>query len=186
MDKYYYIIAQLPRLVFNKPDGHSEKDFLAEAGKWLGKRDLGILSSIDLDGSAPFKKGPRVWQAFQVFEQTFRDDIAAWRKARHDGQDYKPSQFPLSLIKEGNPLEIERKLLEFRWNFLDAMEKDHHFDIDVLVLYMLKLKILSRLSLFSREKGQAVFDKLIQENPNPPGTDNTEESELENVEKESR
>ena len=184
MDKYYYLIAQLPRLVFNRQNSMNEKSFLAEAGKWLSKRDLGIVSSIKLDGRAPFKKGPGVWQAYQEFEVKFREEIANWREARHNNQDYKPGFFPVSLVKEGNPLEIEQKLLQFRWNFLDAMEKDHHFDIDNLILYMLKLKILSRLSLFSKEEGKAAFETLIEENPNPPGGQKNDESESENVEKE--
>jgi len=185
MDKYYYMVSQLPQLTFNRPDHYSQERFLEEAEKWLNRRDYITVSSVKLDGTAPFNRGPRVWQAYKQFETMFRNDLALWREARHDQQEYKPESFPVSMVREGNPLSIEIGLLRYRWDFLDAMEKEHHFDINILILYFLKLQILSRLARFDKEMGRQHYDRLIDDNPMPSGYDNGEGEMDETVEKET-
>jgi len=64
------------------------------------------------------------------------------------------------VIKEGNPLEIEKKLLLLRWNLIEEKQQEHHFDLEFLILYFLKLQILDRLSSFNKEKGQEIFQKI--------------------------
>ena len=185
MDKYYYLVAQLPQLIFDRPNDFSAGQFLEEAEKWLNRRDYITVASVKLDGTAPFERGPRVWQAYKQFEAIFRREIALWREARHNRQEYKPESFPVSMVRDGNPLSIEVALLRYRWDFLEAMEKEHHFDINILILYFLKLQILSRLARFDKETGQRHYNRLIDENPMPPVNDNGEGHTDEIVEKET-
>ena len=162
MDKYYYIVAQLPLLSFGKPSSMTLSAFLAETGKWLLPRDQAFLSGVRFTDMRLHQKGPGAWRAYRHFEHKFREEIGLWRQSQKNGDEYKPSIFPLSLVQEGNPLDVEKKLLKWRWRFIEAMEKEHHFDLTWLVLYFLKLQILERMSLFDREKGLEVFQELIQ------------------------
>jgi len=164
MDKYFYLISQLPVLLFDKESFFNTDSFLEEAEKWMSKQDFLVLSQVSLLPSESMKIKFRLWEKVIGFEKLFQAELAAWRKARRLGQDFKPESFPLSLVKEGNPLDVEKKLLQWRWNFLDALEREHHFDLEFLVIYFLKLQILTKLSLFVKEKGMEIFKNLEETN----------------------
>ena len=115
MDKYYYIVAQLPLLSFGKTPSMTSDAFLAETGKWLSSRDQKFLSGIRFTDTRLHKKGLRAWYDYRLFEHRFREEIGLWRQSSNKGEEYKPSLFPLSLVQEGNPLDVEKKLL---FNFL--------------------------------------------------------------------
>ena len=160
MDKYYYMVAQLPALFFDKEAAIDIPTFLEEAQKWLTKRDYQRLSKINLYETAQNGKRLKLWQQYILFELQFRTELAGWRQAHIEGQEYKPSHFALSMVKEGNPLEIEKKLLHHRWQWIDSQEQGHHFDLDFLILYYLKLQILQKLSVFNKEKGLEKFREI--------------------------
>lgn len=160
MDKYYYLISQLPALQFDKATYMSKDMFLEETEKWMSSGDMILLSKVHFGNIDTSDKMPADIQNYQAFEKAIRTDIAAWRKAQKSGLDYKPAHFPAGMIKEGNPLEVEKKLLNIRWQFIDELENDHHFDLVFVMLYYLKLQILSRLSTFDKQKGMETFQKV--------------------------
>ena len=160
MDKYYYITSQLPHLFFDRETSITIEYFLQESKKWLGSKEYEILSQIKINDISFDKKSPKVWQQFKEYETEFRNDLTQWRKSLGTGQEYKPTSFSLSLVKEGNPLEIERRLLKRKWDFIESIEQGHHFDLELLMLYHLKLQILQRLFLFNKEKGMETFKNI--------------------------
>lgn len=163
MDKHYYLLAQLPTLSFGKEPGMSIDRFLSEAEKWLGAGDYKTLSSIDLL-SVAIEKGDRAdLKRYKKFEHALRMDIAAFREAQRKETEFKPASFPISAIKEGNPLEIETRFMEFRWQFLDDMEREHHFDFTKIIIYFLKLLLLQRYFTFDKDKGLKKFQMLYHE-----------------------
>ncbi len=157
MDKYYYFIAQLPTLQFDKESYMTVETFMGEAEKWLSRADYVMLASIKLNDVEFLKAAPAVLRDYREFEYRVRNDTALWRKARKAGQEYKPEFFPLALIKDGTPLEIEKKMLRLRWNFIDELERTHHFDLGFLLLYMLKLLLLQQLFTYDEETGKQNF-----------------------------
>ncbi|NOZ63121.1 MAG: DUF2764 family protein [Calditrichaeota bacterium] len=162
MDKYYFLVAELPTLFFSKEPELSVEYFLSEAEKWMSARDLQILSRVDINDYLVHPKSPRVLRDFQHFESALRTDLARFREEKKQNIDYKLTSVPPSLIKEGNPLEVEIKLLELRWKLLDEMQREHHFDLAYLILYYLKLQILQRYGTFNKEKGLEKFQKLYE------------------------
>ena len=162
MDKYFYLVAQLPTLFFGEKPALRLTGFIAEAQKWVKGNDWQLLLSIAENGDAP--ESSAAFRQFRMYEADLRQDIAHWRKARRANHDYKPAHLPATFLKEGNPLEIEQKLIRLQWDFLDSLESGHHFDIDFLVIYALKLKLLERLSLFDKEKGFETYQQRSQTN----------------------
>jgi len=160
MDKYYYVVAQLPMLFFDKETSLTSEAFLEEAGKWLSEGDFALLSNCRYDMLDTGMKKPGLLRHYIEGEILFRRELAMWRKMRKEGQDYKPESFPVSLVKEGNPLTIEKALLKRRWDSIETLETDHHFDLEFLILYFFKLQILEKLSLFDRQKGLELFQNL--------------------------
>ena len=109
------------------------------------------IKSMDINNFTPHKKDHPVLKTYKMFENSVRTDIVLWREAQQKDVDYKPSRFPISLLKENNPLEVEVKLMEMKWNFIDELEREHHFDMGFLILYFLKLQILRRFFTFNKE-----------------------------------
>ncbi len=160
MDKYYYVVAQLPLLYLDKEPAITSAYFLEEAEKWLSSTDFAILSNARYDSTDIGISAPKLLKNYVEQEYKFRTDLAAWRKAQKEGVDYKPESFNVSLIKDGNPLQVEKALLQRRWDMISAVEADFHFDLEFLILYFFKLQILEKLSLYNKEKGLEVFQKI--------------------------
>lgn len=161
MDKYYYFISQLPSLSFDRPSSMNIPMFLEEAEKWMSKRDYRLLTTVRYEETAPEKPIHKLWQAYRDFELQFRSDLVRWREEKRKGRELKRLSFPVTLVKEGNPLEIEKNLLLYRWQFIDALEGEHHFDLGFLILYYLKLQILNRLTKFNKEDGAQIFEDTV-------------------------
>jgi hypothetical protein len=157
MEKYVYFTAQLPMLFFDRETWISITDFLYEAQKWLSPADRRILTDVSIDTSVADKHNIAVLQEYQIHEYALRSELQQYRLARRKGQEYKPSLFPLALIKEGNPLDVEKKLLDLRWQLLEELAFGHYADIEFLCLYYLKLQILERLKKFDLEIGREKF-----------------------------
>ena len=164
MDKYYYFVAQLPMLFYGREAGVSINEFLYEAKKWLSAKDYILLSQLDIGTMTSEIMGNSVVKQYTCFEARLREDIVNWRKARLRDLDYKPESIPVSVLKEGNPLDVEKKLLQLKWDLTDQMEREHDFDIGFVILYYLKLQILDRLFTFNKEKGLEKFQKLYEVN----------------------
>ncbi len=160
MDKYYYVVTQLPMLFFEREPDISSSVFMEEAEKWLSPKDFNALTRARFTDISPGKKKPKTYARYRDFELAFRTELARWRQAVREGQEYKPQMFPSAMIKEGNPLEVEKAILRFRWHFIDEMQTDHHFDLDFVVLYYLKLQILEQLFTFDKEKGLEKFQQI--------------------------
>ena len=59
-----------------------------------------------------------------------------------------------------NPLVAERLLDKTRWDFLDRLQTGHFFDLEFILIYALKLKILNRYAMIESPKGREVFDEF--------------------------
>ena len=123
MDKYYYFVSQLPTLTFGKETDMSVSKFLDEARKWVSERDLNLLSKVSKSNLSDGKTMDRVLKQYNDFESQIKTDIGLWREAQRKDLDFKPASFPVSTLKEGNPLEIEIKLMEMQWSYIDEMER---------------------------------------------------------------
>jgi hypothetical protein len=154
------MIAQLPALVFDKPSYMTVSLFMEEAGKWMSRRDLKKMTSVELMDPTVSKNHSETIRRVQQFESRLRQELAEWRQAAKNGGEAKPESFPVSVLKEGNPLQVEKKLLHLRWQFIENMEPDHHFDLDFLMLYYLKLQILRKLSEYDKDKGMERFQQI--------------------------
>ncbi len=164
MDKYYYFVAQLPLLKFNQKPYISREAFLAEAAKWLTLKDFSLLSRTDIHDFSAAAAGRGVLEEYKEFETALRQELLLYRKAKGSIAEGK-SRILNPALTEGNPLEVEQKLLKLRWEFIEEKEAGHHFDLDRLVLYFLKFQILERLFTFNREKGAAAFESLCRIEP---------------------
>ena len=164
MDKYYYLVSQLPALKFGE-ESLGKRDYLLEQAKqWMGQKDFEILSTVDMNDLSLEESDMEIEGDYKRFEIKLRKELAQWRKSMKIGHEEHRWMFPMSLVKEGTPLDVEKKLMYFRWNFISEAEKEHFFDLEYLVFYFLKVQILERLDTFDKEKGKEIFDKTCEVN----------------------
>ncbi|HBY17700.1 MAG: Uncharacterized protein XD77_1308 [Marinimicrobia bacterium 46_47] len=180
MDKYYYLAAQLPLL---KPDMDSPPSlrwFLDEARKWLSPRDYLKVASASIRHYEKPPYGSKTSLQYADFEKKLRRELAGYRKARKEDHEYRLQGFSQNLVKEGNPLEIEKKLILERWAYLDELEFGHYSDVDFLVITALKIQLLERLMSFDKEKGMEIFESVVSKTlsgENEPGQTLTDTNE---------
>ncbi|MFH0732809.1 MAG: DUF2764 family protein [Candidatus Omnitrophota bacterium] len=152
-DKYYYLVASLPYLEFGKKAPIGKEEFLAECGKWLSEKELGLL-----EASNAHSPEPRAFLAcWREFDNGLREALGWFRKNTH-GKTIP--QILNGVFKQDNPLEKEIAFERIRWQFLEDEEATHHFDITKIIIYFLKLRILLRLDTFNKEKGKAALKEL--------------------------
>ena len=164
MDKYYYLVSQLPALEFEE-ESLGKKDYLLEqARQWMSPQDFSILESIDMNDLSLEDSDVDIEGDYKRFEIKLRKELAQWRKSMKIGHEEHRWMFPMSLVKEGTPLDVEKKLMRFRWDFISETEKEHFFDLEYLIFYFLKIQILERLNKFDKEKGKEIFTKTCEVN----------------------
>jgi len=160
MSKYYYFVAQLPLLTFGQEHYVTREYFLDQSKKWLSDKDFAIISDVSIDDFYSKENDNKVLTKYKNFEKTLREEIFIFRKNDKRGGTFS-SNLKLNL-DEGTPLEIEKRLLFLRWEFIESLRVGHFFDLEILIIYFLKIQVLERLFTFNKEKGIVVFDKLCE------------------------
>ena len=161
-NKYYYLISSLPYLDFDKPLTIDREWFLDEAKKWLTDKDLKILKSLDMDNFSVLSSDTDIIKEQKAFEEALRKDLKEARIIRRDNLDEKPPKQIRDVFQKANPLEMEKALLKKRWDFIEEIDLDYHFDLNALILYCMKLMILERLASFNKEDGLHVFENSCE------------------------
>lgn len=160
MAKFHYLMASLPTLFFDRDPGITVEGFLHEARKWMEEDEFESFSQIRLADTVPAEADLELTGAFKELELDLRTDVALLRKSRAAGVEYKTIYFPLQTVKEGTPLDVEKKLLRLRWDFLEDKVVGHNFDLEELIAYYLRLQVLERLGSFDKEKGKQTYQRL--------------------------
>ena len=177
MSSYYYLIAQLPYLIYGQGASISSEHFKELCREQLGSKDLALLDFCSLD-PAPEQGYAR--QAVPVssdfinswrnWERALRLHLAKFRAQnlkRDNGAPVAPPQDPLdaaSVAKTAmtmdSPLEAEMYLDRARWDAIDALEGLDIFGQNAIFTYLLKLYLIERYSMFKEEDGFAEYKLL--------------------------
>ena len=166
---YYYFSASLPLLDFGMDPPQSMERFLGDCERLLSAQDFGYIQEAFFDTEEGPFAGNALLKQWKEFIQSFQNEIAVY----HTGQQKKdPASYirgerrAESLItealsqaaKSSNPLEAEKILDYARWQRLNELEQQHYFDINYLIIYTIKLKILNRYQKIASMKGKEVFE----------------------------
>lgn len=163
-------------LDFDKPPAISPEEFITAAETQLTPSDIGQLrAAVD---RSPALSGQFFLTAWQTFENELRDEIVSARlavrsrEAQEGSRQDKTVGFSVrpavaEAIKHADPLEGEKILDRLRWQYLDQKVLGHYFDLEFLIVYILKLKILNRYRMIATGEGRQKFEmfreQLIQE-----------------------
>ena len=156
-DKFYYFVASLPYLFIDKESHITMDVFLEEAEKWLSKEEIEILVSLE-DKNNKVETITK-WNSF--FEK-IQKEIVLKRQARREKREIKEGTYSQKIFSGGTPLEMEMKYEEIKWEYIDSIEVNYNFDLNKIVCYYLKLKIIERIKEFDKERGERKFYNLCE------------------------
>jgi len=166
LDRYYSPISALPYLTYDGEAAPEIDEFLDACRTTLKPEDWDLVSSIEL-GSDEHDSDNPTYAAWLKWERSLRSELARLR-AQKRSVDSAPfvkeaahSQVVLdtarSAFAETAPEHAEEILLRAMWRCLDDLEVGHHFDVDKLIVYFLKLRILDLKRRRNKEDGLRMF-----------------------------
>lgn len=160
--EYYYLVASLPYLRFGHAPGISKSEFFSECKKWLDREDIIDVTSVDVS-DLKVRSGERFMVSeWKRFDLAMREELAQIRLSAKEGARGKVPLLLKEIFEERTPLLAEKNIQKKRWDFLDELESGFHLDINVLIIYCLKIQILERLSGFDKEEGMEMFKNLCE------------------------
>ena len=172
---YYYLVAQLPFLIYGQTPPMPPQAFKDLVRPMLSAEDSALIDMVSLDpqyytNSAPacgsdFIDGWREW------ERTLRLNLAKNRalKAKREGAlTTEPPALPTDAVTAAtraiaemeSPLEAEVVLDKARWSAIDSLLGYEYFDRNTVFAYLLKLLILQRRASFQTETGFSEYKSL--------------------------
>ncbi|GEM_PF-913892 len=184
---YYYFIASLPRIEFDTSTTlpgltaragsvHSKiplsvQDYLKDCKNLLASEDYELVERILTEEGSPIKTDDKILNAWINFNERLRNELA-WFRAERAGKDplnharEEKSKDPRlttmihQISQQPNLLTTEKFLDQMRWEFLDELSFAQYFNMEFLIIYTLKLKILARYEEIYSDKGKKQFAEL--------------------------
>ena len=175
MGQYYYLVPQLPYLVFGQTPPMSPEAFRELAMPLMDGQDAALLDMIGLGlkpptgDAADLSSGSDFIDKWQEWERILRLNLVKHRagKLKREAPSNEPPVIPSDAASaaakaaQETPLEGEITIDKARWNAIDTLlEGSGNFDRNVVFAYMLKLIILNRQSLFQTERGFSEYKSL--------------------------
>jgi len=170
--QYYYLVPQLPYLVFGQTPPMSPEAFREKAMTLLEEQDAALLDLLGLSLNPPLddaSSGCEFIDKWREWERILRLNLVKHRagKLKREAPGSEPPVLPSDAVSaaakamQESPLEGEVIIDKARWNAIDSLlEGSGPFDSNVVFAYMLKLIILNRQSLFQTERGFSEYKSL--------------------------
>ena len=170
---YIYFISSLPMLHLGMKPPFSQEHFLELSRQFIPAEDYAILAHLPAaEGYENFPTKQATLQRWVAFDTALKNELVKLRASRkrmeptkylRPGQysDVLLAQIALNASRNPAPPEAERFLDQQRWNFLEELAFGHYFDLDVLILYAYKLKILWRWEEVRLADKEALLEKVL-------------------------
>jgi hypothetical protein len=168
---YYYLVASLPRLQFGAAPPLTRGQFLNRCAAQVSPAHYRILAGVELFQARPAETGLALLDRWYERERALRNALAIARAKRlrvmaaGHLRDFRPdprlAEIARQLLALDSPLAADEELDRARWRFLEELAFGHYFDLETLVVYRLKLRILERRARFDPTVGAALLDRML-------------------------
>jgi len=149
----------------------SPGDFLLFCSAWIPVKEFNLLKNASIQDVRGDETSNPVVTRWNLWERTLRNELVSLRAQQKKTdlfEDIVPGEKVLGLaniareaFSQPSPLTGEDMLNRSRWNFLEELETGHHFDIEKLIIYYLKLQLLQRKDFFNKERGRANYNEIF-------------------------
>ncbi len=151
-----YLMTSLPSLSLGQVPPITIDDFYNDAKKQLSAKHFQVLQSVDMQ-----KMNANIGiKSIASFINDVKEDFSEVRQAKAQNRVAKTNRLPQKLIA-GNPLEREKNILQWQWEELGDMEVGKTFTLTEVLVYKLKLQLVTRLHSFNKANGAKVLAKVV-------------------------
>ena len=164
MSNMVYLMTSLPSLTFGQVPPISMDEFKDDAKKQLSKRHYKVLESVDIQ-KLKTNSGKK---NIALLLKEVQKDLSEAREAKAENRQAKLGRLPKNVFV-GNPLEREKKIMQWQWDELTDIEAGKTFSLTEVLVYKLKLQILDRMNSFDDEKGTQVIESVVNPAKNKEG-----------------
>ena len=125
-----------------------------------------------------FCDGPeQTLRRWQNFDTRLRNELAKIRASRkhidplkylrrYEYTDLHLAHLATQIQRNPSIIEAQRMLDGERWHYLDEFSQGHYFDINVLIVYALKLLLLERWDKIHNADKTAALEEVLTKNMN--------------------
>ncbi|AEJ61515.1 hypothetical protein Spith_1250 [Spirochaeta thermophila DSM 6578] len=166
--RYYYFCASLPLLQFEGEPPFSETQFLVLAAQHLTPEDRAVLlAALDEreETDHPLVLRIREWMKgvhnnlALLRGQRLGVNGLSWTRGMVDG--YYAERVK-SVFQHESPTGKQDAYDRMVWEFLEECGTGHAFDLESLIVYALKLRLLAARAERTEERGSDIFDRVFQ------------------------
>ncbi len=173
--KYFYLVASLPPVALGEAPPWTPDRFLFHCQGALASEDWRELALIVEDRAGEGASDFAAW--WHALDTQIRNIQVRFRAARlylearpflrmHDGYDVSAGQAATDAMNRTQPLERELALDRCRWNALDERILGAPFDLDIVLAYAIRLRLMERWDRLSDEKGLQRVESFIDDHVN--------------------
>ena len=165
MSNMVYLMTSLPSLTFGQEPPISIDEFNRDAKSQLSARHFKRLESVDIQLMDAAKGGLK---NITSLLNDVQNDLTEIRDAKAQKRQPKLERLPKTVLT-GNPLVREEQIMQWQWEELNTIEAGKTFTFTEVLVYKLKLQIISRLHSFDKEKGAQVLASVVNPSKNKEG-----------------
>lgn len=190
MQNYHYIIAGLPELILNADNKGFSYDELRESiYHSSGERDRRYIEWFDFGSIEENLTSHFYAKALKCKNKFIRSYFALDLEIRNrkvefvsnkmgkEGENYKVQvkngvdlnlseeqlQKLNSIFANKNILEKEQQLDKFKWDYINGLNPYGVFNMDIILAFLAKGKLIDRWNKLDREAGEIMFKRLVDE-----------------------
>ena len=78
-------------------------------------------------------------------------------------EDFDEYSKLVQILDNKNIIDREQALDKLRWDKIDEIVSFHYFDINIILAFLAKAKIVQRWLDMDKEKGEKLFEKYVNE-----------------------
>ncbi|MDD3057905.1 MAG: DUF2764 family protein [Sphaerochaeta sp.] len=167
MASYYYLVASLPSLRYEGSLPFTTESFLKLCTNQLSDTHFAMVRAVLLGQPCSH----RFVHSYEHFASMVKKELTEQRSRKlslsdssykNDGdREAHIADVVRQALSMEDVLAAEMLLVQLHWNFIDELCALHTFDIEAVLGYAIKLRMLERKSLFTREEGNAEFKRLF-------------------------
>ena len=169
---YYYLLPVLPPLRWGEPPGCTWDRFQGLCGEWLPAAAARLISGLSLFQSVPAPASNALLARWYAREHALRNALARLRAARA-GMDAGPhlrrvppdpaaDRLARTALEADTPDQAEVLLDRGRWRFLEELERGHHFRLENVLGYGLRLRLAWRHQGADAEAGWKRLARCVE------------------------
>jgi len=164
---YYYLMAQLPYLIYEQKPPMSSIEFKDTAKRLMAPCDAAVFENLSLNCSGKSECDfVRKWKEWdnnlrlnlakqRVIKSKFEKSFSEPPLTHHDA-----AAAAAKAVDEHSPLEAEYLLDKARWHAIEEIAGDDYFHKNSAYAYYLKLLLMERKQAFDTDKGFAEYKSL--------------------------